>query len=449
MRTNTKKQILHLTPHLGAGVGTVVLNYLSHVSKHPCYAHNIVCLDYANPEAIKTAKKFGFTLLGDMSKKKEDVLRLIGEADVVLIHWWNHPLLYDFLIREQMPPSRILIWGHISGANPPNNFTDKILKYPDRFIFTTPLSYNVPEVENLSRAYKKRLGDIWSTGGLDRVQTIKLKKHSGFNIGYIGNVDYAKLHPDFLEMSNNAGIPEATFIVVGGPNGKQIKEEAKSRGIQHKFKFTGFVSEAKKWQQLSTFDLFGYPLAPHHYGTCDQAIQESMAVGVVPVVLGNPMESYMVKDGVTGIVAQDKKAYAKALVRLYRDKQLRQALSRNAKTYAMRTFSMNAMEKQWETVFKEALTSPKLKQNRRWDFQGKLGDISPKDIFIESLGTYANVFVAYCRAKNSREQQMAEKNIKKLALSANWRSQSKSSVHQYDRFFPGDPFLSAWSKLMR
>src|ERR1035437_9919993 len=126
MKRNSKKTILHITPHLGAGVGTVVLNYLSHVSKSPFFEHQVICLDYANPQAIKNAKKVGFSLMGDMSKKEEEVLGLIAEADLVLIHWWNHPLLYDFLVREELPPSRIIFWGHISGFNPPNNFTDKI-----------------------------------------------------------------------------------------------------------------------------------------------------------------------------------------------------------------------------------------------------------------------------------------------------------------------------------
>src|SRR5260221_6853670 len=106
MKRNTKTKILHITPHLGAGVGTVVLNYLSHVSKSPSFEHKIICLDYANPQAITIAKKVGFPLFGDMSKKREEVLGLITEADLVLIHWWNHPLLYDFLVREKLPPSR-------------------------------------------------------------------------------------------------------------------------------------------------------------------------------------------------------------------------------------------------------------------------------------------------------------------------------------------------------
>ena len=441
------KKILHLTPHLGAGVGTVVLNYLSKVKDSRSFMHRVICLDYANQNAIEVAKNAGFPLFDNMSKKKSEVLGLIADSDIVLIHWWNHPLLYDFLVREQIPASRVIIWSHITGSLPPNNFTDKILRYSDIFVFTTPLSYKVKDVQNLSNECKKHLRDVWSTGGLDRVKSIKLKKHSGFNIGYIGNVDYAKMHPDFLNICNRVDIPNVNFIIVGGPNGKQIKQEAEKLGIGEKFNFTGFVPEEKKWEYLSIFDIFGYPLAPHHYGTCDQVLQESMAVGVVPVVLANPMESYMVKDGVTGIVAKDKDEYVKALQELCYNHKLRNTLAKNAKVYANHTFSLEKMVNEWDKIFNEVLSFPKTV--RKWKINKNFKDISPKDVFLESLGCHGENFVSYCNAETDKEKKSAMEKIKKLAESANWQSETKSTVHQYLSFFSEDKYLSFWSNLMR
>ena len=440
-------KILHITPHLGAGVGTVVLNYLSKVKDSRSFMHRAICLDYANQNAIEVAKNAGFPLSDNMSKKKSEVLGLITDSEIVLIHWWNHPLLYDFLVREQLPASRVIIWSHIEGSPPPNNFTDKILRYPDIFVFTTPLSYKVKEVKNFSDEHKKYLRDIWSTGGVDRIKSLKLKRHAGFNIGYIGNVDYAKMHTYFLDICNRVDIPNVNFIIVGGPNGKQMEQEAERLGIGGKFNFTGFVPEIKKWEYLSLFDIFGYPLAPHHYGTCDQVLQESMAAGVFPVVLANPMESYMVKDGTTGIVAKDKDEYIKALQDLYRNPDLRNYLSKNAKEYAMRTFSLEKMAYEWEKVFEEVLEFPKT--IKKWKTSKTGLDISPTDVFLESLGDYGKDFVLYCHAESDEEKGKAIEKIQKLAESANWQSETKSTVHHYNSFFPNDPYLSAWSQLMR
>ena len=446
MQKNLTKKILHITPHFGAGVGTVVLNYLTKVKDSLHFTHRAVCLDYANQNAAEVAKNTGFPLIDNMSKKKTEILSLIADSDVVLVHWWNHPLLYDFLVRECLPASRVILWSHIFGSPPPNNFTEKILKYPDLFVFTTPLSYNVKEVQDLPDERKKCLRDVWSTGGLERVKSIRLKKHSGFNIGYIGNVDYAKMHPNFLDICDRVDIPHVKFIIVGGPNGKQMEQEAARRGIGKKIHFTGFVPEKEKWEHLSTFDIFGYPLAKHHYGTCDQVLQECMAAGVVPVVLANPMENYMVKDGITGIVAKNKEEYVRALQNLYHHHELKKSLSKNAKEYARNTFSLEKMESEWDKIFNEVLALPKT--IKKWKINKKDGNLSPKDVFLESLGDHGKEFISYCNAKNDQDKKNAIKKIKKLAKSSNWQSKTKSSVHQYNSFFPKDKELAFWSSIM-
>lgn len=443
---SVKIKILHITPHLGAGVGTVVLNYLAKAKNSPNFEHRVVCLDYANEKAIEVARSAGFPLSDNMSKKKSELLGLIADSDIVLIHWWNHPLLYDLLMREELPQSRVIFWAHQRGYPPPNNFTDKIFRYPDIFVFTTPLSYGTKEVRNLTGKQRKKIRAVWSTGGVERIKSIKLKKHSSFNIGYIGTVDYAKMHPDFLDICSRINIPNVKFIVVGGPNGKQMEQEAERRGIGEKFNFTGFISEKEKWDYLSVFDIFGYPLAQHHYGSCDQVLQESMAVGVAPIVLANPMESYMVENGVTGIVAKDKKEYIKAVENLYYNHKLRDSLSRNAKKYATHTFSLKKMANEWDKIYNEALNIPKT--IKKWETNKKTEDITPGDMFLESLGGYGKVFVSYCNAKNAKEKMVAVKKIKKMAESANWQSKTKSSVHQYNYFFPNDHYISIWSKLM-
>src|SRR3989338_1949990 len=446
MKNNKITKILHITPHLGTGVGTVVLNYLKKVVKNQHFEHRVVCLDYANKNSIIVSKKIGFKLWGDMSKKKEDVLSLIAKSDIVLVHWWNHPLLYDFLVREKLPPNRIIFWSHVLGSVPPNNFSNKLLKYPDIFIFTTPVSFKVKEVQNLPPKYKKNMNSIWSTGGVERLKHIKHQKHDGFNVGYIGTVDYTKLNPDFFDMSQSANIPNVKFIVVGGPNSKLMEEEAKNRGLSDKFIFIGYISEEEKWKYLSMFDVFGYPLARHHYGSSDQALQEAMGTGVVPVVFDNLMEKFMVKNGKTGLMVKNKTEYAKALESLYKDSKLRDRLSKNTKRYAKEVFSLQNMEREWNKIFMKTL---KLKKTeKKWQINKSAKEIAPKDIFVESIGKYSKHFISYCKAKKLNEKKLAEEKIKNLAKHPNWSTKSKGTVHQYNTFLPGDKYLSFWSKIM-
>jgi len=440
-----KSKILHITPHLGGGVGRVLLNYFAHTKESKSFVHQVACLDYANKEAIETAKNIGLKLFDKMSSKKNFLLKMIAEADIALVHWWNHPLLYDFLVRTSLPSCRLIMWSHNSGFNAPYVFTKKILAYPDIFVFTTPISFETKEIQILSNKKKQSLRVVWSTAGVDHVKSVRPKAHKGFNIGYIGTVDYVKLHPNFLNICNKINIPDVKFIVCGGSNEQEIKKEAEAMGIADKFIFTGLISNVTEY--LSIFDIFGYPLASHHYGTCDQVLAESMAAGVVPVALPNRMEKYMIKDGVSGIVAKNENGYINAIQKLYANKALRKLLSKNAREYAIKTFSVNKMAKEWEVIFKEALTMPKT--NKKWNILKDDNNITAKDVFLESLGSYNKVFANYCSAKTELEKINTTKKIINLNKSALWQASSKGTVHQYYSFFSNDKHLAIWSRLTK
>ena len=198
-----KYKILHITPHLGGGVGRVVLSYFSKVKEDPAFLHKLICLDYANDNAIEVAEKNNILLFDKMSFKMQKIL--VAESDIVLIHWWNHPLLYDFLVRQQLSPCRIIIWSHNSGFYPPGVFTEKIIEYPDLFVFSTPESFKSQDIQKLSIDQKKSLRVVWSTAGIEHIKNIKPESHNDFTIGYIGTVDYCKIHFDFLSICNQIG----------------------------------------------------------------------------------------------------------------------------------------------------------------------------------------------------------------------------------------------------
>jgi len=430
MYKNTKKNILHITPHLGGGVGTVLLNYLSFVKDNKNTIHSVATLDYANEKSIKRSQEAEFKLFPDMHKKVSDLLDLISESDIILIHFWNHPLLYDFLVRNELPPSRIIFWSHVSGIVPPYIFPFKTLKYPDIFIFTTPLSFKAKEVENFPN--KNHFRTIWSSGGVNNVKNAEKKPHKRFNIGYVGTVDYSKMHSEFLEICSQINIPDVKFIICASDNYANIQAKAQKMGIADKFEFLCQVPDTKDY--LEIFDVFGYPLNPNHYGTCDQVLQEAMAAGVVPVVLNNPMESYMVSNGKVGLVAKNTKDYVSLIEKLYNEPELRAELSKNAKEYAISKYSVEILNKEWEQIFNEALNLPKVK--RKWDISKQ--NITYMDIFIESIGEYGI---------NFKKEHIEE--IEKMAKLPNWQSETKGTIHQYYKFFKDDKNIKYFSELMK
>jgi len=438
------RKILHITPHLGGGVGRVLLNYLRAERGNKAFTHEVRCLDYANPEAARAAAAMGLPLKDNMGLRLKKLLEEIGAADLVLIHWWNHPQLFDLLVRGSFPPARILIWSHISGLHPPYGFTKPALNFPDFFVFTTPASFGTGAVKARRAALGDKLQVVWSTGGVEHLAAIKPRAHKKFRIGYIGTVDYCKMHPDFVAMSAAAKIPDSEFVVCGGPAEAGIARDARELAPSARFVFTGQVREIAPY--LETFDVFGYPLAPYHYGTCEQALCEAMAAGVPPVVLGNRAERHIIKDGVTGLIARNPGEYSRALKKLWLNKELRKKIGANARREAFKIFSMAKMASSWEGLFEKALRLPKTARTWKGEFSG--AKAFPAALFLEAVGPAGRFFRSSMRAFYKHDLAAARKlAVKGFSQSRLWLAQTRGTPSHYSAFYRKDKCLAFWKEI--
>lgn len=422
-------KVLHITPHLGGGVGSVILGYLKKIKGNQDFTHKVLCLDYANKKALEASNSIGFSLIDNMCKNHQIVIKEIKNADIVIVHWWNHPLLSAFLVKEILPPARIIFWSHISGLYAPQVFTSPALAYPDLFVFTTPISFTSKEVRIFENKKLNKFRVIWSTGGVDHILPNKMKTRHNFTVGYIGTVDYSKMHPKFLEMSNNINVKDIQFTICGGPFEKDMQEQASLFDHGEKFSFIGPVNDITNY--LAKFDLFGYPLAPHHYGTCEQALGESMAAGIPPVVLANMPESSIVENGVSGLIAKNEYEYSRAVEGLYNNNNLMRELSVNARSLALKKYSLDLMIDCWEKLFEEILKLNKSGRNWTGRFYGQT--VMPYNIFLESLG--------------DANKNLIGENISKLGIDSQiWRSETKGTPKHYLSFFPDDENLKRLSE---
>ena len=393
--------ILHITPHLGGGIGTVLLNWLSCDKAN---SHTVISLDFANEKGVNVCKENNIKLFSQI--QTEEILTKIAEADITVIHFWNHPLLYDFLIRNPLPKSRIIFWSHISGAKPPYVFNSKLFDICDKFVFTTPISYNYVQ-DN------PKLACILSTGGVERFKNIKHKLHNGYNVSYIGTVDYAKMNPDYVETLSKTNADK--ILIAGGDNEKEIFKNADSRFI-----ILGKISDITP--VLEETDVFAYLLNPNHYGTAEQVLQEAMSAGIVPVVLNNPCEASLVKHLETGLVANNLDEYVEYINLLKTDIKLRNKLSQNAKEYALVHFSLKNLIDEWQNLFNEVLKTDKTE--KLWKNTNK--NLTSFDIFLESLGEYSSVF-----------QNKTKEEIKQILKLPEWSSKTKATPYQYYDFLGG------------
>lgn len=442
-------RILHLTPHIGGGVGTVILNWILADKKNNC--HGIASLGYMEDNKLEICFKNNIKLESNIYDRQDLLLEGIRLADIVIVHYWNHPLLIDFLINTKLPECRLVFWFHNSGFNAPYVLPEKMIEYSDRFVFTTPITYQVETIKNLPVEQKEKLSVIWSTGGTEKYKNVIKTNHTNFNILHVGTLDYSKLHPDFVEICFEISkrLPTARFIVCGtGSSEKLIKEQVRLLGLSDKFIFTGWIENLALYLAIS--DVFLYPLNKDHYGTCEQVIADAMTVGLPVIVYDNPCECSIIQDCLSGLIVSNIEECCDAVEGIYNNEKLSSYMSIEAKNQAEKIYSMKKMIDSWGDIFDDMLNQPKQERNYvKFPYFGDFGDFGT-EVFIESLGEdiggIFSKYVYYYRDNNSLDRNAIKSLFKS---SKQWLSESKGSVLQYLKYFPDDVYLNEWKELLK
>lgn len=414
--------ILHVAVHTGGGVGTTIKNLVE--SMTDCN-HVVACLNNEDPRSFKVAGS-----IHDLRNNTELLTDLIADADVVLLHWYNNPLLYEFLMTTHIPPCRLIVWGLANNLCAPYIMPEKLVNMCDRFIVSTPASFQSQEYQKLTQEQKNKFGCIWAVADMGQFATSTRIEHDTFNIGYSGTIDFnSKLHPDFVPMCKAINIPNVSFIFTGdGPHIDDVKQQVKEAGLWDKFTFTGRVHDLSPW--YAQMDVFGYPLYEKHYGTSEQVIGEAMAAGAVPVVLNNPPEYQIVTHNYNGIIT-DTHNYPKEIERLYNNPNILKSLSKNARSRSRELYNTDIMITQWRGEIERIMDMPKTRKTWYSDDMGSW-------LFIQSLGEYGRIFEVGNKADI----------IDLFKSNRQWLSVSKGSILQYSQIYPNDMRLKEWRDIL-
>lgn len=326
-------KILHITGHLGGGVGTTLLDWMEADPSHSYWVHS---LDTINAQARQRMNAMDQCI--DYSYELDQHWpSLFAWADIVVVHWWDNPFLSEW-IATRMPACRMIFWAHQN-----YNMDPAIKKYPDRFIVTSPV---------MGRQYDC----IKSTGDISKFLNLPKRHHDGYTVGYVGTVDYKKLHPHFISMCERVDVPGIQFHVYGE---NHIAPSEITKLLR--FSFSGKVSEVDA--AYFCMDVFGYPLRPDHYGTSELVLGESMASGLVPVCMSNPAEQLIIQNGVTGYLCESEEEYIENIEHLYHKPLLRKWMGDNARQAARELYDVKRMVKEWNRVFEEMMDTV-MKQER-------------------------------------------------------------------------------------
>lgn len=436
-------RILHIAAHMGAGAGKAISGM---AISDGANKHRIILLD--KPEKldhIVRCRQNGIAVL--ICAQKEQVKREVSETDVVVVDWWHHPLTYKTLAGISEIPSRIVLWSHVNGLNYPRLKPEFAAGF-DACMFTSKASFQNPDWNHEERAGIQERSDLVYGMGDFQPQGFPAKQRYDIRhkvrIGYVGSLDYAKLHPDFARWLKAAiDCDKNIRFEIAGDLTQALSEDVEKMGISKNVQFLGFRTDIQKL--LPSWDIFIYLLNPFNFATTENALLEAMASGLPVVASDGDVERTIIEDGENGFLAADKNIFAQKIKELSENTELRKALGRKAREDMIEKYDAERNLFRFDAVMNGVMKSPK----KSHDFKSVFGE--------DAFGW----FLSGCgKDEAERLKELSEYSRKEnldweeAVLSAGgfegiYKGQSKGSVEQFSRYYPGDKRLKNLARIMK
>lgn len=421
-------KVLHLTAHLGGGVGKALSGLIKQaVSTGPAFEHTIITLEeQQKSQFIDQIRSCGCEVIECPSR---ELLRdRIMDSDIVQLEWWNHPATISALCGQQLPSMRLLVWSHVSGLYNPV-IPPGLFSAAQQFLFTSACSFESKVVKSLPDKVKNHIGVVSSSGGFDglpfphnpdgRVRPVA---------GYIGSLNFAKLHPRYVDYLSAVTMPNFRVKLIGDVTNREVLEhQCRLAGKPSLLEFRGYTEDIVS--ELSAIDILAYLLNPGHYGTTENALIEAMAMGIVPIVLNNPAERHIIDDRITGLIVNSPLEFAEAIAWLTNNPAERNRISINAAESVRERFTAKRMVDALNGYYGELLMTDK-KTVSFPDIFGK----DPADWFLTSQGN-AGMF------SEEGDIEVAFDDFLTYGLF----EETKGTVFHFHKYFPDDKRLAKWS----
>jgi glycosyltransferase involved in cell wall biosynthesis len=424
--------VVHITAHLGGGVGRA-LSGLGAASKNQAVAVNrsVVCVEAPEKDLFLTKlRNTGCAV--HVKPSSQEFKNLLANADVLQLEWWNHPETIRFLVENCSGiPHRLLVWAHVSGLGS-SVIPGPLLDISDRFCFTSPCSMESEGVLQSITKSPNKFDIIHSCGGFDGLDATTRRPSANLRVGYVGTLNFSKLHPDFVQFLSKVESPEFQVNMIGDTvNRSVLEDQCRALGRDNLLNFAGYSTQIADC--LAEMDVLAYLLNPSHYGTTENALLEAMSMGVVPIVLSNPAERHIVTHQVNGLIISSPAEFAEAIRTLTEDKILLERLSVNARESVKERFAPKTSAQQLTKNYLELMNSSKAVVNYRTVF-----GTSPAEWFL-SCQAWPDSF------RNADWIRLVSDRFGRHALFEH----TKGSVHHFARAFPESNQLSKWSNAIR
>jgi glycosyltransferase involved in cell wall biosynthesis len=454
MSDSERIQIYHVIQELSlGGAARAMIATAKYSSRLGPYKHSVISLRAPGPAAIELAKQGGMDVI--VPADRQALVKEVEKADIIHLNWWNNPDVYEFL-KMELPAMRLLNWMHVAGDGAPQIITPKLIDFCDFALPCSPYTYEHKAIQSLPPEVRlAKTGMVYGASDFERIENVQPKAHSGFNIGYIGTVNFIKMHMNYVWMNAMVEIPDVKFIVCGSGIEKGLQKQAEHLGKGDRFDFRGHVEDIKS--VLEVLDVYGYPLCPNTYAAAELNLQEVMYAGIPPVVFPYGGVKQLVIHDYTGLIVRSEQEYKQAIEYLYHHPEERKRIGVNAKEYARQIFGAENAAKKLNPIYERMLELPKRK--RSWNpaaanvdvketvsqkgTTNRMADIKGSMAFVESLGEHGHKFQVSIQSTDPAELLLAENEI-----AASDMLMFITGIVGYSFYYANDPYLHLWKGLI-
>ncbi len=139
------------------------------------------------------------------------------------------------------------------------------------------------------------------------------------------------------------------FVLAGdGDLRSELEQQVKDLGLKDRVEFLGFVPEEKKFEVLSSFDIFVFPSLAEGFGI---VLIEAMALGLPCVVSDLPVLKEVGDGAVSFFKVGDSEDLAQKILKLVKDENLRRDFGQKARERVEKEYSLESFFEKYDRLY--------------------------------------------------------------------------------------------------
>ena len=438
--------VLHIIEYLDLGEASrSTIASAKYAAQQGQLDHALLALAGADEDAAHLVKEARLNLL--IAPDKGEREKHIGNADIVAISYSNSPHIQAFL-RSPLPAMRLIIGYHTAGDRPPRVVPPAVSIMADLNIAGCPNDATNDPFFGATTDLRvtERTAAVYDGADFECVSNVLHASHEGFNVGYIEDIDFGRMHPEFVRMSASIDIPDVSFVICGDRLQTILQQQVQALGALDRFDFKGDVADIAS--VLGTLDVFGYPLREDAPASALLSLQEVMYSGIATVAFQRGGIQHLICHNDTGLLVRSSEDYKRAIEYLYNNPLERQRLGRNAAEYASRRLGAENAARTLNVLYERLLQQPK--RPHAWNCSpetltpGETKDAAAPStgrLFVDALGEHAGAFRQSLLGGPAAIE--ADRSI-----AATSDMEARAGFLRYRAFDETDPHVRLWAGLI-